>query len=582
MSRLLDAAGDSPFIFVTGKGGTGKTTTAGAIALELADSGIETHLISTDPAHSLGDLFGEPVGAGIISSCSPDLFIEELDAEAAAAAWVERALGPVSELVELGTYLDADDVGAFSRLALPGVDEAMAVLRLAELARGGKRVIVDTAPTGHTLRMLDAAALHEGLARALRGMADKAIAVGGALTGRAVRLTGEDFIDELHDAVATWHERVLGRASFVIVARPGAVIAAETRLLARELRARSLALRAVVMIGDSSGDPPLDIDAPIIPIPLLCDVTGCDGLRRLRSARTADQSQDIQPNVRTIAGAQRLIGTAPQLVLFAGKGGVGKSTCATAAALLLAADRDVLLCSTDPAGSLDDVLGPEPRLPPRLRVLQIDAAAELARLHGSYRDEIMAALEQLGLSESATLDRHVLDALWDVAPPGLDEMAGTAALLRAAHDDETLVIDSAPTGHFLRLLEMPETALAWTRQLMRVIVKYGLAGVAERAAQSLIDLSRELRHLSERLRDPVRSAVFVVTLDEPMVRAETDRLIRTLERAQIPIGGVIFNRATRAAKVGRGLAVVIAPPVEPAPVGTDRLREFVESWKIVT
>src|SRR5690606_14427143 len=133
-----------------------------------------------------------------------------------------------------------------------------------------------------------------------------------------------------------------------------------------------------------------------------------------------------------------------------------------------AADRDVLLCSTDPAGSLDDVLGPEPRLPPRLRVLQIDAAAELARLHGSYRDEIMAALEQLGLSESATLDRHVLDALWDVAPPGLDEMAGTAALLRAAHDDEALAIDSAPTGHFLRLLELPETALAWPRQLLHV------------------------------------------------------------------------------------------------------------------
>jgi hypothetical protein len=93
------------------------------------------------------------------------------------------------------------------------------------------------------------------------------------------------------------------------------------------------------------------------------------------------------------------------LLLFAGKGGVGKSTCAAAAAAALAGTRDVLLCSTDPAGSLDDVLGPGTvaagRAGPRLRVVQIDAAAEAERRRAAWRDDAAALLERFGLSESA-------------------------------------------------------------------------------------------------------------------------------------------------------------------------------------
>src|SRR5690606_21962327 len=105
MSRLLDAAGSAPFIFVVGQGGVGKTTTAGALALELADSGSDTHLISTEPAHSLTDVFAHPAGGTITSPCSERLRIEELDAARTGDAWVERALGPIKELVEAGTYL---------------------------------------------------------------------------------------------------------------------------------------------------------------------------------------------------------------------------------------------------------------------------------------------------------------------------------------------------------------------------------------------------------------------------------------------------------------------------------------------
>jgi arsenite-transporting ATPase len=283
--------------------------------------------------------------------------------------------------------------------------------------------------------------------------------------------------------------------------------------------------------------------------------------------------------------------TAPRLLLFAGKGGVGKSTCAAAAALALARTRDVLLCSTDPAGSLDDVLGPAAdRSAERLRVRQITPAAQLERLRDSYREDIVAALEGLGLSQSARLDRRVIESLWDLAPPGVDELAATASILTASASHETIVIDSSPTGHFLRLLEMPDIALGWTQQLMRVFVKYGIAGVAGNAAESLIELSRELKAFREALHDGRSAAVIVVTLDEPMVRAETERLVAALDAAHIRVAAVLINRSAPPVGGSREVAsgwtgegaVVRAAALDPAPVGEHDLRRFVETWNIVT
>jgi arsenite-transporting ATPase len=628
MSRLLDAAGEAPFVFVTGKGGVGKSTAAGVLSLELADAGTATHLISVDPAHSLADLFQHAIGGDVITSaCSPMLQVEEFDAARAGDAWIERALGPVTGLVEGGTYLDGEDVAAFSRLALPGIDEMMAVLRLADLAdNAGKdlRIVVDTAPTGHTLRLLDAADTHEAIARALRAMADKAAAVAGAMTGRAVRLRGEDIIDQLERTVTTYRELVLAPAAFIVAARAGSVVEAETGRLASALHRRGLRVAALLTVGPE-GRGALLPGTPQLRVPLLEDVSGCSGLRTWREHVTSGRSAtpgpgpDVQvasgrsatprpgPDVHVTSGRDETSGPGPEgpaspsaagwleavagrLLLFAGKGGVGKSTCAAAAALALAGSRDVLLCSTDPAGSLSDVLASSAARPyERVRVLQIEPAAQLERLRDSYQEEVVAALEGLGLSESAALDRRVIEALWDLSPPGLDELAATATMVAASRSEETVVIDSSPTGHFLRLLEMPEVALGWTRQLMRVFVKYGIAGVAGGAAESLLELSRELRALRDRLHDPASASVIIVTLDEPMVRAETERLAAALGRADVRIAAVLVNRAAGAAEaqhatvgaVSDAAAMIRAPALDPPPIGERALRGFVGRWNIV-
>jgi arsenite/tail-anchored protein-transporting ATPase len=631
IGHLRRAVGGASFAFVVGKGGTGKTTTAGALAVGFADNGEDTHLISTDPAHSVGDLFGVRLGgAPVVSACSPRLVLEEYDAGAHARTWIDNATASAAELIEGGTYLDREDVAGFSRLALPGLDEMMAVLRLADLAGGGKRVVVDTAPTGHTLRLLDASATHEGVADALRAMADKAATVASSFAGRQVRLRGEALIDELEAYVRTFRQ-LLEQAAFIVAARSDAVVLAETSRLAHALRQRRLHAVATVFTGGTGGTGGTGATGAgaCFRVPLLPGLRGCDSLRRwnatlepcgaagataavashtaLAPAREtapdtaaapapgAAAAPDAGARRETIAGAQVDAGAAApwlaasrlRLLLFAGKGGVGKSTCAAAVALELARSRDVLLCSTDPAGSLDDVLGAAAvaagRAGPRLRVVQVDAGSEVRRLREAWHAEVGGALEHAGLPGDAALDRRVVEAIWQLAPPGIDEFAALAALLDAADTDETIVVDPAPTGHFLRLLTLPETALAWTRQLMRIVVKYRAAGMAPGAAEALLRTARALRALQQRLGDAERTGVFVVTLPEPMVRAETDRLIATLREGDVPVAAVIVNRHSTSSGAGGppGPPVIFAPDV-PAPVGADALRDFIVRWRIVT
>lgn len=611
-SLLRRAAGAAPFVFVVGKGGVGKSTAAGALAVELADAGERVHLVSTDPAHSLGDIFGSPIDPNPgPSPCTGRLVIEEFDAGAQAERWLAHASGPVRSIMEAGTYLDADDVAGFTGLALPGVDELMAVLRLVELV-GDARVVVDTAPTGHTLRLLDAADTHASVAAALQAMADKAAAVASGMVGSPVNFSGAAFVRELDGQVDAYRRRVLAAAAFVVVTRADAVVAAETARLRQALHSRGLHVAAtLVNAATSGGARDAGAAAPGIAgarlqVPVLAVPPGCDALRAWTAAvELADQAGEDPPAPRrgraepaaARAALPWLHSLPPRLLLFAGKGGVGKTTCAAAAACALAADRDVLLCSADPAGSLDDVLG-EPatgtgRAGPRLRVLQVDAGASLQRLRATYREEAVQALERIGIHGSATLDRRVIDALWDLAPPGVDELAALAAILDAAASGETIVLDAAPTGHFLRLLSMPGLAMEWTRQLMRLIVKYRAAGAAAGIAESLLRTARELRGLQGMLHDPQRCGVVVVTQEHPVIAAESARLVRRLQAAAVPLAAVLYNRhaGAGAGAAGSGamprtlgagpVPVILAPEADPPPAGATGLRGFIEAWKMV-
>ena len=635
---LRVVGGERQFVFVVGKGGVGKTTTAGALALALADDGESVHLISTDPAHSTGDLFGIAASGPGDRPCVPGLRVEAFDATAYSKEWAVRARPQLAALLVHGTWLDDDEVDHVVDAALPGIDEVMAALRLTELAGTGARVVVDTAPAGHTLRLLDAGAVITTWIEPLRAMAVKASVVASRMTGVPARLTAEQLLDDLDAAVARYTD-VLGGAAFIVVERAEPVVQAETDRLIAALSERALRVAAVVRVGEGP-DRPGFVTVALPLLQAIDDAEPCAALRTLaleattsglapaadsghdaggrgfdrdierfgpenagtgRATTAADVPADarhaggrgVGSTVRSEPGATPIAGAVARcaMVLFAGKGGVGKSTCAAAAAVALADDGPVLLVGTDPAGSLGDVLrvqvGREATdIGGNLRARQIDAAAELAAAREHHRADIEAVFARMGLDRAATLDRAVIESLWDLAPSGVDEVIALIELAALAGTDETVIVDAAPTGHFLRLLEMPELVRGWTTATMRLLLRHGAAASLDAVAARVMDFSKGLRALQSKLIDPARTRAFVVTLDEPVVLAETGRLRAALEATGIAIAGLIVNRARaldpeRLGELALGAPLFAAPEAPAPPAGLAALRAFHASWERV-
>ncbi|MBW3535662.1 MAG: ArsA family ATPase, partial [Gemmatimonadetes bacterium] len=257
-------------------------------------------------------------------------------------------------------------------------------------------------------------------------------------------------------------------------------------------------------------------------------------------------------------------------------------------ALALARDRDVELLGMDPAGSLGDALD-QPvddggvEVAPRLVARELDAERAFREFKERYRDEVEEAFRRVGLDRAAALDRRVVQSLLELAPPGVDELLAVTALLEQSGPGTTRVVDTAPTGHLLRLLETPENGLAWVRQLMRVLVKYRAALGLDALAERLIDLAKRLKDLNLRLKDPDRSGAVVVTLSGPLDAAETGRLLPRLNDLGIPVAALVRNRWHADAADAPSpvpAPTVRAPPHTPPPVGVDGLRDFLSTWTV--
>ena len=243
-----------------------------------------------------------------------------------------------------------------------------------------------------------------------------------------------------------------------------------------------------------------------------------------------------------------------KLVLFGGKGGVGKTTCASATAVqFAAAGNRTLLVSVDPAHSLSDSLereiGPEVQKieeVKNLSALEISAEGLFLKFKGEHGDEIKRILET-----GTYLDEGDIDDLFSLSIPGLDEVMAFKELVEVMDRGEYdfHILDTAPTGHALRLLALPELLDEWIRVLARMRYKYRYVvsrlarrEIHEPADDFLFTMKRTVQKIQGLLRDPDRCEFVVVTIPETMAIAETLRLVEQLDRMKIPVKRLIVNR----------------------------------------
>jgi arsenite-transporting ATPase len=243
-----------------------------------------------------------------------------------------------------------------------------------------------------------------------------------------------------------------------------------------------------------------------------------------------------------------------QFILFAGKGGVGKTTLSCVSAIRIAQDfpdKRVLLFSADPAHSLSACLqtriGPQPTLLlPGLSAMEIDAKAEFEKLKARYAEDLEHFLESVSRGFDLTFDRVVLERMLDLAPPGLDEVMALTRILGFLAEEryDFFVLDCAPTGHLMRLLELPELINEWLKAFFNLFLKYEHIVPMPGFAEELVGISRNLKKFRELLRNPAASALYAISIPSRMALEETKGLVAGCDRMGIAVPLMFMNLMT--------------------------------------
>jgi arsenite-transporting ATPase len=617
-------------------------------------------VLSTDPAHSLGDALEVAIGPRPrrIRTRAGRLDAVELDAPRAVARWLETRRPALSRLMDEGTLLDREDISQILGLPLPGIDELAAFLALAgfEQARHYDAVVLDTAPTGHTLRLLEMPRLVGRVVALLEAMSERRAAVARALGGRVSAVT---LIEELRRDASAVEARLRSHALFSWVTLPEPVTVRETIAGLEWLRGRGYPVAEIVVnrMTPEPSSPCAECGARIaderaalielarvaraVPFRAIArqarEPRGAVALRRIADELKAARSWPalVRKGEWKRRSARPYRGPVPEgrrpelplevsvrLLLFGGKGGVGKTTCAAAAAVAAAAahpDRTIRLVSTDPAPSLGAVLQMtigdgwrRVRGRGHLEARELDAAAIFHRHRQRYRTmvgEVFDAVRGDSVFE-ARADRAIFERLFDLAPPGVDEMMGLLSVLDLSADraGDLVIVDTAPSGHTLRLLAQPADMQEWVAVLMRLVLKYRLAARAEPAARDLLALSRAIRGFRTRLADPAQTSFVAVARPAVLPLLETGRFLAEVRRLRIPTSAVVLNAPTggkcpscraaaraEAREAGRltrlcadrprrsglrGCAIIHAPLQVPPPRGARDLLNWSRAWRV--
>ncbi|GAA2159576.1 arsenical pump-driving ATPase [Humibacillus xanthopallidus] len=524
------------FLFFTGKGGVGKTSLACAAAVRLAEQGKRVLLTSTDPASNVGQVFGVAIGNAITPVPSvPGLDALEIDPQQAADAYRATIIDPVRDL------LPPDEVASMTEqlsgactTEIASFNEFTSLLADEAVTAAYDHVLFDTAPTGHTVRLLqlpgdwttylsdgkgDVSCLGPiaGLDRLRHDYAGALAALTDPERTRLVLVTRPQHSSITETARTFGELRALGMTNAHLVVNGVMPAYAAPDVVVDAIRAREQA--AVDALPDEL------VALPRTTVPLLAaNTVGVPSLRAL-----LDQGQTAAPvdGLEPAALPEGFIGLGALvdelevgghgLVMCMGKGGVGKTTVAAAVALELAGrGHEVLLTTTDPAAHLSQTLQAEA---PRLTVERIDPAQAIT----DYRARVMAG-------KGKSLDDAGQAALAeDLKSPCTDEVAVFQQFSHVVFQarKQFVVLDTAPTGHTLLLLDATGS---YHREILRQMSE---------GARFVTPLMR--------LQDPTQTKVVIVTLPETTPVLEAEELQDDLARAGITPWAWVVNGSLTAA-----------------------------------
>ena len=564
-----------------GKGGVGKTSCATATALRLAKNFPQARflLVSTDPAHSLTDsLAGSPP--------PPNLEINELDAQESLRAFKQKHGWKLAEIASRGTFLDKEDINKFLDLSLPGLDEVMSLLEISSWVQADsfRCIVVDTAPSGHTLRLLAMPELIRQWAQAMNALLGKYRHM-KALYDRSWQGDVVDsFVSNLTSSVDQVESllRDSTRCLFVPVMNATKLDFAETTYLFSALQRVQIPVDDLIINGlypvngcplcseercrqigvlDLVRNDPKFSNCSQLGIPLYATevrgqealATFWDNVVHITDFPGSEQiyRQLSPPEVESPSKAPSSDQT---FFLFAGKGGVGKTTLACATALRLIQDfpdNEVLLFSADPAHSLsaclDMSIGPVPTpVRPGLTAIELNGPAEFEAIKQLYDHELHAFLEALLPNMDLPFDRVAMEGILDLSPPGIDEVIALTRIMELIDEGgyHTVVVDSAPTGHLIRLLEMPELLDHWLKVFFGLFLKYKDIFRLPQLIQRLVKISKNLKRLRLILGDSSQCAMYAVSILTEMALAETKDLVAASHRLGFRFCALMLNMAT--------------------------------------
>jgi len=583
---------DLQFILFGGKGGSGKSTSAAATALYLSKMKPEKKIlvISIDPAHSLGDSFDIIIG-NKITHIAGNIWGYEIDAQDLLKKYKAEHGAIIKKMTEVGTYFDKEDIENFFVMSMPGLDEVMAIIKIANIlnSREYDVIILDTAPTGHTTVFLSLPEKMLKWVEVADMMMEKHRYITRRFRGKYVKDECDKFLESQKNDVSKVKKLLTDSKTteFVPVTIPEPMSIYEVERLVQLLENARIPVNSVIVnriiiednkcnfclarkkeqekyikeIAEKFGSYNL-LKMPLFPR----EIRGIEDLVLYGEILFGEDGHKpylacTNPLVKISPfpqkGMEDLLEKNLKLIIFGGKGGVGKTSIASAAALQLARhneEKKVLIFSTDPVHALSDSfdkhIGNKPRQvwddTENLYALELDASQMLANLKEEYRGDIVEVFDEFASSGmDIKFDREVMEELIALTPPGLEELMALKKIieLMKTSDYDIFVMDSAASGHLLRFLETPDIVREWLKTVFRLILKYkgviNLSGI--HSVKSLLDLSRDVRKIQETLANPEITEFEMIVIPEEMGVREMEDLSSELRNLKISNSHTIIN-----------------------------------------